>query len=403
VVDAHPKTINLDGSVYGLQAKGPCTFGDGKLVSGAIPILKYDGMLLAAKKPFGLGRVIYLAVSMTDGPAKGWLGRDKLLDSTGAFADNQRLRQVIAMSSRSNDYPYSSYSYTSGGYAPTPSPFTEPGTDPFSAQMPATTTVVFILILYFVLVVPVNLLVLRKVGKGEWAWVTAPLLSLIFAAVFFRFSAGLYAAELSASSTGVVLAESGQSNSYFIGRTQMFFPRGGRYDLKFKGVEAILNAPDNYSGPTTGALNTLSPVDDGEIRVPGASVSNLAFREFSYFQKVGPVEWVDVKVTRRGDVVREVSVTNRSPFTLKDVGVMLKGIDFGIGDLTPGESKSVNRMGYSSSDGAVQLGMTIAEGGGQGVVTALISGFRPGPQIGRVVEAYDRTRLLMTFPEVKSK
>lgn len=401
VVNARPKTVHLNGSVYGLEAQGECTLGVGETVAGSSTLATVQGMPLIVKKSYGFGRVVFIALNLTEGPAKGWEGREKILRTAGVLEDNGTLGTILNLAAP-DPYGYSGpYSgYSPAGVYPGPSyAGGAQGSDPFSAKVPETSTVIYILILYFILVVPVNLLVLRKLGKGELAWITAPILSLGFAFVFFRFSAGLYAADLSTASTGVILAKQGEPDGYYVGRTQMFFPRGGRFDLKLKGVEAILSMRQNMGAMGNSSLTGFDPVDTGELSVPGAAVTNLAFREFSLLQRVQAGGWFKVTVDRTGSSISQVSLTNSSPYVLKEVGVFLKDKAYGFGDLSPGQTLRVTQPGFSQQEELVDLAMRVASAGSQGVLTGIVEGFRPGPQIGSIASANNRNRLLMTFAD----
>ena len=70
------------------------------------------------------------------------------------------------------------------------------------ATLPPASQMLMVLAIYFVVVVPVNFLVLKKLGRGEWAWFTAPIISLIFAGVLFSRAQNLYSAKMSTASAG---------------------------------------------------------------------------------------------------------------------------------------------------------------------------------------------------------
>lgn len=406
IQNARPRTVNLNGSSLGLTTSGAATLGVGNVAPGAKVLKSIQGLPFAVEQRHGLGRLLYIALNLTEGPAKGWGGRDKLFAgleiSTGPGEFGQLLDATVLLSR--NDYGYSTYAAP----APVPARSSPPGSyypaaiqerDPFRAKVPDTTTVVGILLLYLVIVVPVNLLILRKIGKGEMAWITSPIISLAFAAVFFRFSAALYAADLSVATSGVVIGHQGDSGGYFLGKSQMFFPRGGRYDLKLRGVEAIFGS-DPTGGMRQGSgLEQLAAVDTGEIVAPEASVTNLSFREFSLLQRVDVTNWFDVRVQYAGGKPIKATVTNRSPYSLFEGGILLQGRSYALDSLAPGQTKTTGAAAYRALDPMVDIANRSGVRGGNGSLVGILDGFRGGPQIGTVAASSNRTWLLYTFSQ----
>lgn len=404
VLGAQPRTVRLDSQVWGMSIQGACTVGAGTLSPGASARLSVDNVPVVVEKRHGLGRVVYIAMNITEGPAKQWLHRDVFIQKTGILEPSPLAQLVDTV----DPDPYG------GSPAPyTTSPgFTPMANSPFSARVPETGTVLGILFLYFLIVVPINLFALRKVGKGELAWISSPIISLAFAAVFFRFSAGLYAANLSVSSSGTIVMHQGDPEATYLGHTQLFFPRGGRYDLKLDGVESVFTR-EVYSGNPNqiSTMASLSMWDDGQIRATDSSVTNLAFREFSLLQRVKVKDLVAVKVNRRGGKVVSVSLTNRSPYLLEQTGVILGDGSMDVGTLKPGETKESHQSGYMATEAGPTFAVTQVtqsalmppgrhgDKGALAAVTGLISGFPVGPQVGLSKDTVGRNWLVYTFRE----
>jgi len=267
--------------------------------------------------------------------------------------------------------------------------------DPFSTTLPPTSSVFGLLALYFVLVVPVSFLVLRKLKKGELAWLTAPLLSLGFAGLLFKSAQSLYAAALSTASQGVVVLQEGSPEALFFGTSQMFFPRGGTYDLGLRGVDSMsaVNSTQDYYSGRSNALAGFNPVDVGEIKAPSLEANNLAFREVSYVQRVPEAHWFSIE---RSDP-KHFRVENLSPYPF--AGSLVNGTWASPAfTLNPGAAKTIE----------VGAGSTVAQGtslsasdprnftrwNGRVALQGTISGFRPGPQVGQEVKGRSGTEIV---------
>lgn len=379
---AKPVTIDATGiEVVGLKPAGKFTITPGQPTPGSAVMHRYGSQPFVVKKSVGMGRVIYIAANLLEEPGRTWDGLAKFYTSFGFVQGANDSASFLGLADRYDSYGgYSTYpaSYSTSPTAPTGSL----DNDPFQAKMPPTGTILLILGIYFVLVVPVNLLVLRKMGKGELAWVTSPIISLAFAAIFFRFAAGLYSAELSNATDGTWVVDEASVDGYFVGQSQIFFPRGGQYDLGLEGVEYIGDRSSRY-GEGGKLFNDLRAVDEGQIKVRQMAVNNLSFHEFGFQQRVEGGKWFVVGADGK-------SVTNRSKFTVVNVLLSLDGKSINIGELKPGETRQI---------GALQAGDPLIRSNLQRtsaarfMVTGQVQGFRPGPQIGNVVPAYHRINL----------
>ncbi len=195
-----------------------------------------NGVAMMIYKGIGLGEVIYWAFDPFQGTLRASDSRGPLFISLfrGEKTLREQYRAVVGVGSGDE------YNYGYGaGYSPHGGAPDELDSSPFSVSIPPTITVFFILALYLVMVVPINFFLLGKKGRGHLAWVTAPLIGVAFAGVFFFISRGLYSKSLSRATTSVVFAHEGADHAYVIGEQQFFFPRGERYDLGLKGVEHI--------------------------------------------------------------------------------------------------------------------------------------------------------------------
>ena len=142
---------------------------------------------------------------------------------------------------------------------------------------------------------------------------------------------------------------------------------------------------------------SLGSVDLGQVSAR-PNVTNLSFREFSYLQRIPTKQWLHISFETRQGVPTKVIVTNRSSQTLTDVGVLLKGVAFSVGQVAPGETKTSSEKGYEMMDSMVDMANAEAEIGTQGVLLGLMPELKPGPQIGAIVPTYQRNWLLYTFP-----
>ena len=399
VHDATQQNFNGSASLKNRYGSSPQPFTAmvGQPVYGAQS--RAGGLIL--ERPFGLGRAVYIAFNPFENPMIGWGSRSKLFSELFSPSTIGGAQMVInsVVNVMPND-PYGRYRYRyASGY-----PGSEPPTanNPFRATLPDTSRVLLILGLYFLAVVPLNFIVLRKLKKGEWAWGTAPVISLAFAGAFFASAKDLYSADMSTSTNGLLIMQQGNQDALVLGHTQMYFPHGGRYDLKLANVDSLIDTtPDQTYGYYGGGprpqdqhsiYEDLDPVDTGAIQA-SISVPNLAFREMSYREHTLVNNWFDVHRVADG----QFSITNNSDFTLSNARLAGGGGWMLIGDVPPKDTRLVTfkgQLSISSDDTPSRLGTFVIRSGGL-ALTGRVKGMRAGPLIGSEVK--DSAGLILAF------
>jgi hypothetical protein len=139
-------------------------------------------------------------------------------------------------------------------------------------------------------------------------------------------------------------------DTLFVGRSQLFFPRGGAYDLKMPGIEVIggsMPADDpygysyGYPRQPEGQLAGLNPVDDGTIHINRMDVNNLAFRELSYRQMLQAKPLLDTKLvtTAKG---KALVIRNLGPERLSSISAIIGGKSFVVAAVEPGRQVTLD-------------------------------------------------------------
>lgn len=392
-------------SIANTDLQGPVSLVRAQARPGTIVRGSYGGFPTLVERPVGLGRVLFVAVNPTETRATGAEVAGMLLRAL-RLTDGNRSRAVLAIYGNSGRVIDSAISY--GG---TPMP-ANVANDPFTAELPPFSTIAWILCGFFLAAIPVNFILLRALKKGEWAWVTAPILSLGFAGVLFAKASDLYAAKASTATSGAIVVQQGLSEGWFVGNTSFFIPAGGTYDLKLKDVDslgqtAILNNdPFSYRGPSE--QPTFDSIDTGRtLEVPALKANNLAFRELDYRQMLPEAgRWFTLTARYVGGSTVDWEVRNNGPYTLTNASVLLGGNRHEFKDLKPGESRKGggNFVKYELQNGNAQNASSLEEVSSRTrrpVLTGYIKGsLRPGPQIGREIPSRTSIRLLQ-FGEAK--
>jgi hypothetical protein len=376
-----PVSVRNMGALRGIEKFGgspppPTTssIAVGAPVVGAEVVFSVENVPIIVEKRFGLGKFVYIAFDPFQPPFKQWKGLNKLFVNGIGIRNSFINRDGII---GQNIDPYAVY------------PAVED--NPFDAELPGASIIFLILILHFVLAVPVNFAVLRKYGKGDLAWATTPIISIAFAAVFFALAAGLYKSGQSVRNRGVLIVSPEHNEGYYRGSAEMFIPRGGNYDAKLTGVDWVGSRPDEFYY-YEGSGQNLELQDDGEIRMRSLSASNLSFHEFSFTQRVEAGRWLKGSIKRSGDGLT-CSITNDSPYDLRDAIVIVGNKKFTLGDAARGAKIDTTVSGAPLSD------PNRWDMGDSAMIKGVMTGFRPGPQIG--LEVGSSIELLYVWGKIK--
>ncbi len=368
-------------------------------VVSATPLEGTTGMqesdaLLSAAKSYGEGEVAYLSFNPFEAPLKTWAGRRKAL--TTALEPSLTLLLNAANVASAGDQPAGL-----GAAAED---------DPFGMQLPPAMRVFWILAAYFVVVVPVNFLVLKKFRRVELAWFTAPVISLVFAGVLFASAGNLYRAKMSIVTNGMIAGQDGSPQGIFVGTTEMFIPHAGTYDLGLKDVDSLGPTaaktndsmfPGGQSGMAElGQGEQIDATDAREIQVPELQVNNLSFDRLTYRQRVPIGDWLHVRLVKTSPTSARCVCSNTGPYRLVDAVLEchLNQIDLGV--LEPGQTtirditihqqpNSTPKAPKSHRAGSPEEAEALAaqRTSNRVALKGALDGFQPGPHIGQWLTA----------------
>ncbi len=127
--------------------------------AGGQVLISQGQLPLLVRRNMGRGRVDYLALDLTLEPLNAWVGNDTLWSKILAPAP------AFSWPRRSNK------SWSEMAYALA---------EIMAPDLPSTTQLAFFLLLYIICIGPLNYIVLRRLDRREWAWLTIPLVILIF-------------------------------------------------------------------------------------------------------------------------------------------------------------------------------------------------------------------------------
>ncbi len=209
-----------------------------------------------------------------------------------------------------------------------------------------------LLILLYVLVIgPLNYVVLRAVGRRELAWVTVPVVAIVFAAGAYGIGVGTKGRAVQSNQVSIVHLIGGWNTAYRETYTGIFTPTRGDFTVAIQGKPLVAPILTSYGpqGPLGGGIR-VRPVE-GSVDLLGVTAYSL--RGFASESLVpAPPLSANVRLTGGRLIGR---VENHSSIGLSDA-VIVAGDNFQIlGALAPGTGAEINLDPASSGLGNAPL------------------------------------------------
>ena len=326
-VDASPADVtSLLGGAVEVDRSVPAL--GGTLIGGTV-LGRSGDAVIAAERTIGQGRTMIIGIDPTSKevagtPAAQALWRRAMPLAASAVVNPLALPDDSGIVSALNNLP--------------------------AVGLPPLEQLATLLIAYIVLVGPVNYLVLRRLDRREWAWLTMPLLIVIFSVGAFGLGRALKGSDTIINTIAIVRGAAGAEAGLGQVYVGVFSPSRRTFDVSVGGG-ALLSNPISVQQQGAGA----APLDillGDPARVRGYAIGFGVLRGFRA-ETALPVPKVESDLALN-DGRLQGSVTNTSEKALEDAAVVYGGSVAKLGDLAPGASAKID----------LQLGTNQAFGGG---------------------------------------
>jgi hypothetical protein len=205
--------------------------------------------------------------------------------------------------------------------------------------LPPVEGLLLLLLGYIILIGPVNYLVLRRLDRREWAWVTMPLLVAGFTIAAFAIGAALRGSDVIVNQLALVRAAPGTDAAQAQVYLGIFSPNRGSYDISVPGG-ALLSAPYSGEGFGFGGGDGLDVVQGDPARVRALAVGYGTMRAI---RADAPVAAPRLEASLRLEGARVVgTIRNASDRTLVKPAIVLGTGVVVLADLAPGATANVD-------------------------------------------------------------
>ena len=204
-------------------------------------------------------------------------------------------------------------------------------------DLPPIEQLFLLLFAYVALIGPINYVVLRRLDKREWAWVTMPALVLVFAVVSYGMGAALKGSDVIVNQIAIVRAAQGTERGLGQVYVGIFSPSRQSFDVRIPGG-ALLSNPTSLAefGQTEQPLDVLFG-DPSRLRN-----FDVGFGVLRGFRAEAPADAPAIDSDLRIIQGRlEGTITNKSDAPLQHIGITFGGGVAVMPELAAGETRPI--------------------------------------------------------------
>lgn len=193
-------------------------------------------------------------------------------------------------------------------------------------EIPSADFVIKVLLVYLVILVPLNWFVFWILGRVEWAWVAAPIIAIIGAVAVIRLAQLDIGFARSRSEIAVLEVQGGYDRAHLTRYTALYTSLSSSYRLSFP-EQSALALP--LAQPQAGAAQQIAAIDnvmfrrDKDWSLSGVQVQSNSTKMI-HSEHIFPLEG---KLTLIGDEQKGWTVKNTSAVAVLDVGVFRRADD----------------------------------------------------------------------------
>jgi hypothetical protein len=301
-----PKAAALGGGGPIEIATGRSNGGHAWLSDGSAPLL--------IEKPLGTGLVTLATFDWGQDPIASWSGARDLLRQVGVRS--RFGSQAGSAPGIGGAGPFNIYTGGQGGSSLTQrgSLFIQALSNVPSLDLPSLQLTGLIVLLYVLLVGPINYLVLRRIGRRELAWLTVPALALVFASGAYGIALSTKGGSVQGTQIAIVHLTDGWDQAYQETYTGIFTPTRGDYAVSILGTHpAIAPVATVYGNNGPIDAGTRVHPDEGSLDLLGVTAFTL--RAFATESTVPSAGLTASLVLRQGRLTGQVRNTSTTAFS----------------------------------------------------------------------------------------
>ena len=321
-----------------------------------------NGGLTAARNE-GAGRVVWLSFDPTRPPFLDWSGQENLWRAV--FAQTARPARLSGVDERLET---PGYSIDGGSFYGNENDAVKSATNLLrrelasSPQMrtPPAAAIAWFLALYVFILVPVNYVVLRAIDRRELAWVTVPVIVLLFSVLSYLAAVRIKGTQVRLRQVNIVQGSGDSSRARADAMLWLFSPRKTTYSItgqneQGKTLPSMASAiyADAARSDALEYARSQQPDAGAPLQVRNAPVNMWDFKTFIGHAVVDSGRGVAAKRDDNG-----ATFTNRTGVDWRGAIWIENGKAYRVGDLANGKTTAMKRSAPATFDNAQLIEMS---------------------------------------------
>jgi hypothetical protein len=201
-------------------------------------------------------------------------------------------------------------------------------TEAAGIEIPRADFVMKVLAVYLLVLVPLNWLIFRTMGRVEWAWIAAPIIAVIGAGAVIRLAQLDIGFARSRTEIAVLEVQGGYERAHLTRYTALYSSLSSTYSLGFEDDSAVAlpfsSNKRKYSPLEIESWTTVAFRRDKGASLTGVKVisnsTGMVHSEMMY--PLGdPTDLATQSLTLVGDPVKGFTLKNSSNLTIRDIGI----------------------------------------------------------------------------------
>lgn len=362
LADILPITVTGVRQVRALPSLGQQYGAEPKLTSSPVltGTLKQDATYLAedgdqptvSMHRVGNGVVVLTTFDLLAPEFRAWTGQPRFWqDTLQRTVSNARMTEAV----RTALQPVQQFRW-GGGPNPNAHSLTDALAGVQSNEAPSFQIIGLFLLAYIIFLVPVNYLLLRRWDKKELAWITAPVIILLFSTGAYAVGYHIKGGELYLHYASVIEGAAGADGYDAYTVASIFSPRQARYDVDIADPVALPSEVTEGSEYERAATD-LTVERDQKTTIRDALVNMWDHRTFDFESHLNLGGAVTASFEPIGGTAGKITLLNQTGHTLTDCTLSFRGNETMVGTLGNGDTRTV-RINLTGGNGATGIAIS---------------------------------------------
>ncbi|MCP5097516.1 MAG: hypothetical protein GY943_18375 [Chloroflexi bacterium] len=351
---------------------GPYLVTTSELRKGAV-LYHQDGLPLLAEQPLGEGAVYFLALDPKLAPMLDWDGSELMVAKIAVQVPSRPPWALPVQNAYAAESAVSSLP---------------------ALSLPSVWQLIIFLLIYIILIGPVNYIVLKRRKQLERAWLTIPVFIVLFSAGAYITGFQLRGNDVLINQMSIVYNHAGAEQAQVQSLLGLYSPDRSQYDLQLPPQSVIRPFQETF-GPGSGNSNFESISYSNRVTVKGIRVDISGVETF-VAQTVQPALAVTGQAAleaRDGRLLLTATIQNNSNIDLELTTLLLGDTVVRVGDIKAGAIATVSEVigtAPTGQSGTFGVGTAVFPvSGGSSPLTANVS---------TIVDSYDYYNDPVAYP-----